>query len=703
MSGPTFLEDEPLELIEVNDLVHRFRKYDQNGDAAGFHTALKGVSFNIEEGSFVCVLGRNASGKSTLAKHLNALLLPSEGTVFVCSMDTRDEKNDLNIRKNVGMVFQNPDNQIVSSVIEEDVAFGPENLGVPTTELESRVTESLNRVGMKAYRYHSPNKLSGGQKQRIAIAGVLAMKPKCIIMDEATSMLDPRGRREVLEAVHELNKKEGISIILITHYMEEAVDADRVLVMDKGEIVMDGRPEEIFARDKELESHGLTLPDVTALGNELKAAGLPLNCPVLTEEELKTQLLECLPEADKTGLNDISSTRDMSEKIKTNLGVKAQEAEATEDSETEDFKAPQREVFIELKNVSYTYSAGTPYEVHALKDVSCKIYKGSITGLVGHTGSGKSTLLQLLNGLLEPEQGQILLCSKDIWRACPSEMASGHGQAYVPRQARDNIWKDEETENPEASGKKRKRRKKEKKKHHIKELTRRVGLVFQYPEYQLFEESVIKDVCFGPKNLGLSAAEAKERAFNALKMVGIDEELFYLSPFELSGGQKRRVAIAGILAMEPDMLVLDEPTAGLDPKGRFEILDLLKRLNQERGMTILLVSHSMEDIAEYCENMLVLNDAEVMYDGTVNEVFSHRKELTDMGLGVTCVSRITGALRDAGKPCQEVLTVEEAATAIKDAYFLSDVTGRTLNIDSTDSNSDDSEALADGKGGVMKC
>ena len=495
----------PLELIEVNDLVHCFRKYDQNGDEAGFHTALKNVSFNIEEGSFVCVLGRNASGKSTLAKHLNALLLPNEGSVFVCSMDTREEKNDLNIRKNVGMVFQNPDNQIVSSVIEEDVAFGPENLGVPTTELESRVAESLNRVGMKAYRYHSPNKLSGGQKQRIAIAGVLAMKPKCIIMDEATSMLDPRGRREVLEAVHELNKKEGISIILITHYMEEAVDADRVIVMDKGQVVMDGSPEEIFARDKELESHGLTLPDVTALGNELKSAGLPLKCPVLTEEELKTQLLECLPEADITGAKDASETQEAS-------------------------KAPQREVFIELKNVSYTYSAGTPYEVHALKDVSCKIYKGSMTGLVGHTGSGKSTLLQLLNGLLEPEQGQILLCGKDIWR-------------------------DEEAEKSDASGKKHRRKKKEKKKHHIKELTRRVGLVFQYPEYQLFEESVIKDVCFGPKNLGLSAAEAKERAFNALKMVGMDEELFYLSPFELSGGQKRRVAIAGILAMEPDMLV----------------------------------------------------------------------------------------------------------------------------------------------------
>ncbi len=652
MSAPLFLEDEPLELIEVNDLVHRFRKYDQNGDEAGYNTALKNVSFNIEEGSFVCVLGRNASGKSTLAKHLNALLLPNEGSVFVCSMDTRDEKNDLNIRKNVGMVFQNPDNQIVSSVIEEDVAFGPENLGVPTTELESRVAESLNRVGMKAYRYHSPNKLSGGQKQRIAIAGVLAMKPKCIIMDEATSMLDPRGRREVLEAVHELNKKEGISIILITHYMEEAVDADRVIVMDKGEIVMDGSPEEIFARDKELESHGLTLPDVTALGNELKTARLPLKCPVLTEEELKKQLLECLPKADKTGAMDASETQEAS-------------------------KAPQREVFIELKNVSYTYSAGTPYEVHALKDVSCKIYKGSMTGLVGHTGSGKSTLLQLLNGLLEPEQGQILLCGKDIW--------------------------DAEAENSDASGKKHRRKKKEKKKHHIKELTRRVGLVFQYPEYQLFEESVMKDVCFGPKNLGLSAAEAKERAIRALNMVGIDEELFYLSPFELSGGQKRRVAIAGILAMEPDMLVLDEPTAGLDPKGRFEILDLLKRLNEEKGMTILLVSHSMEDIAEYCENMLVLNDAEVMYDGTVNEVFSHRKELTDMGLGVTCVARITGALRDAGRPCQEALTVEKAATAIKDAYFLSDVTSRTLNIDSTDSNSVGSDASPHGKGGVMKC
>ena len=256
--------------------------------------AIDGVDVDIKKGDFVAVLGHNGSGKSTLAKHVNGLLLPTEGTVWVGDMDTRDEEHIWDVRKTAGMVFQNPDNQIIGNIVEEDVGFGPENIGVPTEEIWKRVEESLKAVGMTAYRLQSPNKLSGGQKQRVAIAGVMAMKPECIILDEPTAMLDPNGRREVIRTIHELNRAEGITVLLITHYMEEAIEADRIIVMDDGRIVMDGQPREIFSRVKELKSHGLDVPQVTELAWELKEAGMPLTDGILSREELVEQLVPLL-------------------------------------------------------------------------------------------------------------------------------------------------------------------------------------------------------------------------------------------------------------------------------------------------------------------------------------------------------------------------------------------------------------------------
>jgi len=274
-----------MKLINTQGLFHRFKKYDENGDPAGEIKALDGVDMEIGEGQFIAILGHNGCGKSTLAKHFNALLSPTEGAVYVEGRDTRDEDNHRQIRSTAGMVFQNPDNQMVSSVIEEDVAFGPENLGIVTEEIELRVTSCLERLGMSAYRYHAPTKLSGGQKQRIAIAGVMAMKPKCIILDEATAMLDPAGRRDVMSAIRDLNAS-GITIILITHYMEETVFADKIFVMDHGNVIMSGAPREIFTHREELEGAGLRLPDVTKLGYELSEAGMDINVPVLDEQEL---------------------------------------------------------------------------------------------------------------------------------------------------------------------------------------------------------------------------------------------------------------------------------------------------------------------------------------------------------------------------------------------------------------------------------
>ncbi|MCB7319639.1 energy-coupling factor transporter ATPase [Lacrimispora sp. 210928-DFI.3.58] len=281
-------------IVKAARLVYEYVRRDEEENIEEVKRAIKGVDLDIRKGDFVAVLGHNGSGKSTLAKHVNGLLLPTEGTIWVGDMDTKDERHIWDVRKMAGMVFQNPDNQIIGNVVEEDVGFGPENIGVPTEDIWKRVDESLKAVGMTAYRLQSPNKLSGGQKQRVAIAGVMAMKPQCIILDEPTAMLDPNGRKEVIRTVRELNRAEGITVLLITHYMEEAVDADRIIVMDDGRIVMDGKPREIFSQVQELKSHGLDVPQVTELAWELKAAGMPLTDGILSREELLSQLLPIL-------------------------------------------------------------------------------------------------------------------------------------------------------------------------------------------------------------------------------------------------------------------------------------------------------------------------------------------------------------------------------------------------------------------------
>ena len=273
-------------IIKAKDLVHEYIRRDEEGNVESIQTALDKVSLDVKKGDFIAVLGHNGSGKSTLAKHINAILEPTEGSLWVDGFDTTDEKNIWDIRQRAGMVFQNPDNQIIASVVEEDVGFGPENIGVPTDEIWQRVEESLKAVGMLKYREHSPNKLSGGQKQRVAIAGVMAMQPECIVLDEPTAMLDPVGRKEVLEAVHALNREKGVTIILITHYMEEVVDADYVYVMEKGKIVMDGTPRDIFSRVDELKEHRLDVPQATLVADELRSAGVPIPQGILTRKEL---------------------------------------------------------------------------------------------------------------------------------------------------------------------------------------------------------------------------------------------------------------------------------------------------------------------------------------------------------------------------------------------------------------------------------
>ena len=289
------------DIINIKKLIHDYQKYNEDGKVESTYRAVDEVSLDVQPGQFIAILGHNGSGKSTLAKHLNAILLPTEGTVYVDGKDTRDEEKIKEIRQTAGMVFQNPDNQIIGTVVDEDVAFGPENMGVPSEEIEKRVEEGLKTVEMWEYRSHSPNKLSGGQKQRVAIAGVVAMHPKCIVLDEPTAMLDPVGRKEVIQAAWKLNKEEHVTIILITHYMEEVTSADQVIVMDQGKVLMQGTPKEVFSRVEELKEHRLDVPQVTMLAHELRKSGLNIPEGILTREELIEKLVKLKTTADAEG------------------------------------------------------------------------------------------------------------------------------------------------------------------------------------------------------------------------------------------------------------------------------------------------------------------------------------------------------------------------------------------------------------------
>ena len=289
------------DIINIKKLIHDYQKYNEDGKVESTYRAVDEVSLDVQPGQFIAILGHNGSGKSTLAKHLNAILLHTEGTVYIDGKDTRDEEKIKEIRQTAGMVFQNPDNQIIGTVVDEDVAFGPENMGVPSKEIEKRVEEGLKTVDMWEYRSHSPNKLSGGQKQRVAIAGVVAMHPKCIVLDEPTAMLDPVGRKEVIQAAWKLNKEEHVTIILITHYMEEVTSADQVIVMEQGKILMQGTPKEVFSRVEELKEHRLDVPQVTMLAHELRKSGLNIPEGILTREELIEELVKLKTTADAEG------------------------------------------------------------------------------------------------------------------------------------------------------------------------------------------------------------------------------------------------------------------------------------------------------------------------------------------------------------------------------------------------------------------
>ena len=620
-----------MENIVVKDVSYQYTRRNENDEVIETLSALSALNFSIEAGSFVCILGHNGSGKSTLAKLFNALQLPTEGTILVSGMDSREEKNIFPIRREVGMVFQNPDNQIIASVVEEDVGFGPENIGLPTDEIWQRVNNALSAVHMEAYRLKSPNHLSGGQKQRVAIAGTLAMEPKTIVLDEPTAMLDPSGRKEVLESVLELKRKKGISIILITHYMEEAVDADRILLMDSGKLVMDGSPREVFQNVERLKEYRMDVPLITELAHKLQKKGFPIEKTILKKEELEEELFKLKEEGFFLQENFTAS-------------------ELPGLSEPSSEKPQADDYILEVEHLSAIFQEGTAMESFALKDLSVKIRRGSLTAVIGHTGSGKSTLVQHLNGLIKAKSGEIFVS----FRENPPLVKSGKSFLFFKGkktiiEKRGRLSLSEEGFDYHA-------------------LRFKIGLVFQYPEYQLFEETVLADVMFGPLNRGKTREDAEALAKDALASLGIGEELHAKSPFELSGGQKRKVAIAGVLAMGPELLILDEPTAGLDPAGRDELFEEIAGLRKNYAMTILLVSHSMDDVARYADEVLVLHQGELKLEGTVEEVFSKKEELEEMGLGLPQIRTLLFDLKKKGLEIPLGNTVSEAVQALS-TYF----------------------------------
>lgn len=585
--------------------------------------ALDGVDLNIEDGEFFCILGGNGSGKSTFAKHLNALLQPDAGTVRINGMDASDLELVYDIRSTAGMVFQNPDDQLVATLVEDDVAFGPENLGVESAQIAQRVREVLKAVGLVGFERHETHALSGGQKQRVALAGVLAMKPRVLILDEASSMLDPRGRKGLMKACHALHDR-GMTIVMITHFMEEAAEADRVAVFRAGRVAMLGTPDEILTRADELEQLNLDMPASCCLGSALRAKGVPV-CAQVREADMVTEI------------SRVYAEQDGADAVARPLPLRSDAAGDSAAIDEPDASDP----VIELSHVSYSYSLSArerrrwhkrsavedasnkqalwgndPSSPWALRDVSLTVCRGEFLGLAGHTGSGKSTLIQHLNGLIRPQEGSV--------HALGLDLSNKKDAAAVKAK---------------------------------------VGVVFQYPERQLFAETVAQDVAFGPHNLGMPQAEVARRVESSLSRVGLDlATVGDKSPFELSGGQQRRVAFAGVLAMEPEVLVLDEPMAGLDPAARRDFLELIDRLHHE-GLTVVMVSHSMDDLANCCDRIVVMNEGAVFAEGTPAQVFAHADKLRSIGLGVPAAQRMALALAEAGVPLRRggLYTVESLA------------------------------------------
>lgn len=565
----------------------------KTGESAGSLVieAVRQVSLAIEEGEFAAVVGANGSGKSTFARLASALLLPSEGRVRLSGYDTRESAHRARVSAGIGVVFQYPEDQIVGMTVEEDAAFGPENLGLPAAEIRERVEDALREVGMWEHRLRPPNMLSAGQTQRLALAGVLAMRPRCILFDEASTMLDPSGRRHLMEVMKRLNQA-GITVVYITHFMEEAAQAKRIIAFQRGQVAYDGSPQALFRDRALLAQLDLDVPPAARAADALRKLipELPPNLILLSD------LLAVLPPFGQAG-NGAIFDRKAAQPERTNL-------------------------LVEVEGLHHTYLKGTQLAHRALNGVSLKVYEGQAHGLLGRTGSGKSTLMQHLNGLLRPQAGRVRVNQFDL------------NDLKLNR----------------------------------KDVVRSVGLVLQNPEAQFFEYFVGDEIAFGPKQFPVEEGLA-ERVRWAMEWVGLDFETYKDRPlFALSGGERRKVALASTLALKPEILLLDEPTAGLDPRSRLEILGKLSAM-QIRGMTLVLSSHHMEDIALLAGGLTVFEKGQDVDSGAPWEVFERVEVLRQYGLEPPAATQVAQAMRARGWPIAPGVTglgdLERAVEALR--------------------------------------
>ena len=567
------------------------------------HEALAGISCRINAGEHVCVLGANGSGKSTFAQLISALMLPTSGTVQVAGINTADAGAAERVRRQVASVFQHPEDQLVTSIVADDVAFGPENIRTPQPQIVQRVDEALAQVGMSAFAQRDPEELSGGQQQRVAIAGALAMHPRILVLDEPGAMLDTEGRRAIGRIVARL-VRAGITVIHVTHFMDDALAASRVLVLEHGRLAFDGTPADLFdSQPDRVEALHLEAPFALKLHDALGARGIDLprtgNIALLLDA-LAASLVQDESEGDSAYAAD--------EPLRS--GTTRPQAQRS---------TPQRPgAALAFEHVSFSYDQPAPRRRRlpfrtrktteqlplALNDISFAVEAGAITALVGHTGSGKSTTAELACALQQPLAGRVLVDGIDT----------------ADRSRRG-------------------------------ELRQRIGYVSQLPERQLFAETVFEDVAFGPRNLGFAEDEVRDLVREALATCGLEptDALLARSPFALSGGQQRAVAIAGVLAMRQPILVLDEPMAGLDPAGRARMRKLLAHL-RDTGTTTLLVTHDMDDVAELADRMIALAGGHLIAQGTPRDVFRAALDATAAPSG-PCASPDHGvASSGAGAP-----------------------------------------------------
>ncbi len=615
--------------VKFDNVYYSYELEEEGGEgvfASELPYALDGVNFAVEEGEFVAILGHNGSGKSTLARLVNGLLSPTRGTITSVGLDVAEEKNLFDIRRQVGIVFQNPDNQTVASIVEDDVAFGPENVGLPREEIGKRIDFALTAVGMSDYRHATPSRLSGGQKQRIAIAGVLALKPRVMILDESTAMLDPKGRKEVMEVVCRLNREEKITVLLITHFPEEAMLADRAIVMHRGKIVMEGAPKEILSKQEELQKYSLALPQPLRVCRALTKRGLPV-ADGYDEAQVAERIALALQNISEEEKNQLQTE---------GAGARLPQKEGTD---TELGR-------VLCERLSHVYNPKSAFETYALTEVNLEINAGDFFGIIGHTGSGKSTFVQHLNALLKVPTAEKKYKPKKPKKnkpAPPKTVLTVNGYDLTD------------------------------KKTDFKALRARVGMVFQYPEYQLFAETVAEDVGFGLKNFKgeLTDEERTAAIKEAIETVGLDyESVKTRFPFELSGGQRRRVAIAGVIVTKPEILVLDEPAAGLDPLGKKEIMQLLHKIHADWCKTVIIVSHDMDEIAENCNRAAIFSEGKTVAAGEPKALFAELQAMKALGLDVPFIAKLVACLKERG-------------VAIDCDYTLADFTQKLLLVAKT--------------------